>query len=130
MKTITKITMNRISNTCALINQLPKVFTRKEYDTLRLAQIDQLWQDSPYPDWKAWRTKICREDSAFTVANLCDNDFLILVRSEPITIEVEKWNWYTRTNEKKSIDTVRHYYQFDEKVIDFLTKTIDNWKQM
>lgn len=130
MKTTTKITMTRISNTCALINQLPKVFTRKEYDTLRLAQIEQLWKESPYPDWKAWRTKICREDSAFTVANLRDNDFLILVRSEPITIEVETWNWHTRTNEKKSIDTERHYYQFDEKVINFLTKTLDNWNQM
>jgi hypothetical protein len=127
MKTITKITMTRISNTRSLIDQLPVVFTRKEYDALRQAQIDQLMKDAPY---RSWRNKICREDSAFTLANLREEGFLIVVRSEPVTIEVEEWNYMARTYEKKPLEVERHYYRFSEEIEDFFAKTLDNWEQM
>ncbi len=128
MKTITKITMTRISNTRNLINQLPVVFTRKEYDALRQAQIDQLVKNVAPRSWI--RNKICREDSAFTLANLREEGFLSVVRSEPVTIEVEEWNYMARTYEKKPLEVERHYYRFSEEIEDFFAKTLDNWEQM
>lgn len=127
MKTIAKITMTRLSNTRALVDQLPVVFTRKEYDALRQAQIDQMMEDAPY---QSWRYKICREDSAFTLTNLREEGFLIVVRSEPVTIEVKDWNYAKHAYEKKIIEIKRYYYRFSEEIEDFFTKTLDNWGQM
>lgn len=110
-----KIAMTRFFNTRDLFNQLPEVFTRKEYDALREAQIDRLMEEDSSKS-HYWRNVISREKAAFTLANLRKEDCLEVVRSEPVTIETEKWNYKTQTYEKKSIEVERYYYRFKEEI--------------
>lgn len=109
-----KTAMIRIYNTRILLNQLPEVFTRKEYDALREAQIDQLMEKGSSQS-RYWRGIICRTKAAYTLAHLRQDDLLDVVRSEPVTIEVESWNYKTQTYEKKSIEVERHYYRLSEE---------------
>jgi hypothetical protein len=120
-----KIAMTRIFNTRDLINQLPEVFTRKEYEALRQAQIDELMEKDSSQSPR-WRNVICREKAAYTLENLRKEDFLIVVRSEPVTIEVKKWNYMARVYETKSLEVERNYYRLSEEFENFFANPFDN----
>ena len=126
MKTITTKVIHRVNNTRTLIAELPPVFTKAQYDTLRKAQAEFLAEQSG-EDWAYY--SMLRNASAFSLTNLVDEGFAVIVHTEsfPKEIQVEVWsNDSGFVKVTKTIEAKRYFYSFTDELENYFSKVLDN----
>lgn len=129
MKPMTELTIRRLTATRNLCAQLPDVFTRKDYDALRDAHIKELAKEyhatHSYPRYlRSTEVMMARNESAFNLSNLIDEDFLIVVKEEPMTITKEVWDWKQRKDVMTEIAVVKKYYRLSASLEDFFCEVL------
>lgn len=126
MKTMITKVIHRAENTRTLIADLPPVFTKAQYDTLRKAQAEFLAVQSG-EDWAYY--SMLRNASAFSLANLVDEGFAVIVRTEsfPMEIQVEEWsNAVGFVKVPKTIEAKRYFYSLTDELENYFSKVLDN----
>ena len=144
MKIIVEKTNERLMNTKLIVDQLPDVFTKHDYDEVRNAQAhafaicDMKFQAPEYLGNSVivenWVRNKKRNVAGFAFTNLIDEGFVQIVRTETFIKEIPYWKYDYDKQEfvidtsmpSKHVECQRHYYTIRQELYDFFEEVLDN----
>ena len=118
-----KKTLLRLINTRTLCNQLPEVFTKSQYEELRLQQARDLrkqWEQETGEHYRL-TTSFSRGEGAFTLEHLIDEGFAIQVGAETFTKIIRVWET-GKIYSNRPIEAKCYYYRLTKEIFDFFEK--------
>ena len=140
MKIIAEKVTTRLIHTQLIVEQLPDVFTKHDYDEVRNAQAYALAeQEKALRDNAFFSMEHCvcnkrRNVAGFSLANLIDEGFVQVVRTETFIKEIPYWKYDYSKQEfvidtsvpSKHVECQRHYYTIRQELYDFFEEVLDN----